>query len=48
MELFLEIFVSVFFVFGLYCAAVEIWKIIKSLYRYYKSARRIDNGRKKR
>ncbi len=47
MELFLEIFVSVFFLFGLYCAAVEIYKLAVRIYRALKKRREIDKKRKK-
>ena len=48
MNLLLEIFFSVFFIFGLYCAAIETWKLIKNIYGYYKTKRRIDKEKKKR
>ena len=48
MNSFLEIFVSVFFLFGLYCAAIEIYKFAIGIYRVYKRRRTIDKKRKKR
>jgi len=47
MALFLEIFVSVFFLFGLYCAALEIWRMTKKVLRYFKRRNAIDKEREK-
>ena len=46
MDTFLHIFVSVFFVFGLYCAAIEFWTMTLKIYRFYRR-RRIDKKHKK-
>ena len=48
MNSFLGIFISVFFLFGLYCAALEIYKFAIGIYRAYKRRRAIDKERKKR
>ena len=47
MDIFLEIFASVFFLFGLYCAAIEFYKLARQLFRYYKRRRTIDKKEKK-
>ena len=47
MHPFTEIFVSVFFVFGIYCAACEIWKLSKNIFGYFKKKRTIDKEKKK-
>lgn len=47
MDTFSQIFISVFFVFGLYCAAIESARLIIKIYRYYKK-RRIDKKAEKR
>lgn len=48
MDTFLQIFVSVFFLFGLYCAIVEFYKLLIKIYRYRKTKRIIDKDEKKR
>jgi len=48
MEAFLEIFFSVFFLFGLYCAALEVFALFKRIYRSLIARRRIDKEEKKR
>lgn len=48
MNSYLEIFISVFFLFGLYSAAIEIYKFAIGIYRVYKRRRTIDKKRKKR
>jgi len=48
MKTFLEIFVSVFFIFGLYSAVLEAWILAKRIYRSIKAKRRIDKKLKRR
>ena len=47
MNTFIEIFISIFFVYGLYCAAFELFDLAKRIYRYYKRKAEIDKERKK-
>ena len=47
MDTFLQIFMSVFFLFGLYCATIEAYRLSVKIYRYFKWRRGIDKEREK-
>ena len=45
MDTLLQIFISIFFVYGLYCAILESLRLSIKLYRFWR--RRIDKKQKK-
>ncbi len=48
METFIEIFISIFFVYGLYNATYEIFNLVRRIYRYfYYRKHKIDKEEKK-
>ena len=47
MNTFIEIFISIFFVYGLYCAAYETFNLARRIYRYYRCKHKIDKEEKK-
>ncbi len=47
MGTFIEIFISIFFLFGLYCAALECCRLGRRIFIYLKAKHKIDKERKK-